>query len=213
MVAPPLPEIAIVPDVLADGHSQGPIPQAQYLVVGRRFEIAVLVENIVSRQEALVETIQHLSSRQERGTVEQRSSFRSVVGLGQPDEHRGSATQLRGQSLQNLPTVSNEARLKQQVSRQVAQQGEFRSHHEIRALLGGFACCRADAGSVSADVADDLVELEESDSHLSAAFPKYDNDASGVRDSQRKVGVRGFVLRTANPEPRKSRRHRSASRK
>ena len=54
-VARPLPEVAVVPDVLADADGGAPAGDVERLETGARLEVAVLVEDVVGRQQALDE--------------------------------------------------------------------------------------------------------------------------------------------------------------
>ena len=49
MITATFPEIAVVPGVLADRNAELPIVQLESLRTGGGFEVAVLIEDIVSR--------------------------------------------------------------------------------------------------------------------------------------------------------------------
>ena len=56
VVAAALPEVAIVPDVLADADAEPPAAEVEDLRAVERLEVAVLVEDVVGRQERLAES-------------------------------------------------------------------------------------------------------------------------------------------------------------
>ena len=66
VIAPPLPEVAIVPDVLADADAEPPPAEIQHLRTVKRLEVAVLVEHVVGRQQRLAEAVLDAPAAQER---------------------------------------------------------------------------------------------------------------------------------------------------
>ena len=71
VIAPPLPEIAVVPDVFADADAQAPAVQFQNLRPAGRLEVAVFVEDVVGRQQRLVKGRPHRAVAQQHRAVEQ----------------------------------------------------------------------------------------------------------------------------------------------
>ena len=62
MVAPALPEIAVVPDILADGDAKDGAFEAQDLGLRGRLKIAVLIEDVVGGQQCLAKGSLHATS-------------------------------------------------------------------------------------------------------------------------------------------------------
>ena len=63
VIAAALPEVAIVPDVLADADAEPPAAELEDLRAVKRLEVAVLVEDVVGRQERLAEALLDASAR------------------------------------------------------------------------------------------------------------------------------------------------------
>ena len=57
VVAAALPEVAIVPDVLADADAEPAPAELEDLRAVKRLEVAVLVEDVVGRQQRLAESL------------------------------------------------------------------------------------------------------------------------------------------------------------
>ncbi len=63
VIAAPLPEIAIVPDVLADADADPRAAEIEHLRAVKRLEVAILVEDVVGRQQRLAEAMLDLCRR------------------------------------------------------------------------------------------------------------------------------------------------------
>src|SRR5262245_55489531 len=57
VIAAALPEIAIVPDVLADADAEPPTAELEHLRTMERLEVAVLVEHVVRGEERLAKSL------------------------------------------------------------------------------------------------------------------------------------------------------------
>ncbi len=110
MIAAALPEVAIVPDVLADADAEPHAAELENLRSVKRLEVAVLVEDVVGRQQRLAEALLDPAAPKERRRVEERPSFVRRIRLGQPDEHRRQPGQLAGEAFEPFPAVLDEAR-------------------------------------------------------------------------------------------------------
>ena len=66
VVAAPLPEVAIVPDVLADADAETRAGDIEDLRPVKRLEVSVLVEHVVGRQERLAEPLDDIAAAQQR---------------------------------------------------------------------------------------------------------------------------------------------------
>jgi hypothetical protein len=69
VVAPPVPEIGIVPDVLADGDADLRPREVEDLGPPGGLEVPVLVEDIVGREEGLPEGLEDFPLVEEEGDV------------------------------------------------------------------------------------------------------------------------------------------------
>jgi hypothetical protein len=70
MVTPALPEIPVVPDVLTDADAQAESVQLQDSRRAPRLEVAIFVENVIGRQQALVKHRSRASVIQQDRAVE-----------------------------------------------------------------------------------------------------------------------------------------------
>ena len=88
VIAAPLPEVAIVPDVLADADAEPAAAELEDLRAVERLEVAVLVEDVVGRQERLAKPLTDAALAQQHRRVEERPPFVGRIRLRQSDEHR-----------------------------------------------------------------------------------------------------------------------------
>ena len=95
MIAAALPEIAVVPDVLADADAQPPAVQLQDLRSAGRLEIAVFVENVVGGQQGLVKRRAHVAILQQHRAIEQRPAHFRRIGRGHTHQQRGRRGQVQ----------------------------------------------------------------------------------------------------------------------
>ena len=65
VIAAPLPEVAIVPDVFADADAQPTAADIERLRTVERLEVAVFVEDVVGRQQRLAEPRADLAALQQ----------------------------------------------------------------------------------------------------------------------------------------------------
>ena len=63
MIAAALPEVAVVPDVLADADAEPAAAELEHLRAVERLEVAVLVEHVVGRQQRLAEALVDAAAR------------------------------------------------------------------------------------------------------------------------------------------------------
>jgi hypothetical protein len=108
VIAPATPEVAIVPDVLADRHAEALVAQRQNLRPSGGLKVAVLVEHVVGGQQGLVKHLPHAATGQQRRGVVERSPFNAGIGLGQTDEQRRALDQLARKILADRPASSDE---------------------------------------------------------------------------------------------------------
>ena len=140
VVAAALPEVAIVPDVLADADAEPPAAELEDLRAVERLEVPVLVEDVVGRQERLAKALLDAPVADERRGVEERPAFVGRIRLGQADERRRRPTEVvRASVVERVPASLHEVRAEQQIARQVADQRQLRRDREIGAAVRGRA--------------------------------------------------------------------------
>ena len=98
MVAPALPEIAIVPDVFADADAQAAAVQLEDPRLAAGLEVAVFVEDIVGGQQRFVEGRADDAVAQQDRAIEERPPDVGGIGRGDADQHRRRVLQFRGEA-------------------------------------------------------------------------------------------------------------------
>ena len=147
------------PDVLADRKAEA--DAAEIHRPGQRpgRENALLVEDAVIRQV-------DLEAHRDRAAVEQRIGVVELALLppGQPDEHAGPAIgRLAGEALERGAAGILEGRLQHEVLGRIAGEEQLGEHHDVGAEPGRLRAGLASLLLVAGHVADDGVELSESD--------------------------------------------------
>lgn len=100
------------------------------LVVGRR-EVAVLVEDVVGRQQALERPADGLAAGTERGGVPERLARVGRVRVGAADEEREAVVRERGDPVEGVALGGDERLPGEQVPGRVARDGEFGEDGEV----------------------------------------------------------------------------------
>ena len=165
MVAAALPEVAVVPHVLADADAESPAAQIEQLRAVERLEVAVLVKHVVGRQERLAEPLLGASASQQHGGVEERSAGVGRIRLGQTHEHGRLAGQLAGELADDVPAPRHEGRAEEQVARQIADERELGRDGQVGAQAAGLAHRVRNHSSIAGEVADERIDLQERDFH------------------------------------------------
>ena len=164
VVAAALPEVAVVPDVLADADAELPAVEFEHSGLGGGLEIPVLVENVVGGQEGFVKGLAHGAAAQQHGAVEQGPSHFGGVRRRDSDQHRRSILQFPGDAAQLLAALAHEAAAHQEIARQIAHQRELRGDDEIGALLARAFHAVDNEGGIAADIAGRRIDLQKCDS-------------------------------------------------
>ena len=162
----PAGKIFFRPDILADGDAEfhpGDFDGRDDL---RRLEIAILVEDIVSRQQRFVDFAEGLPAREDRGGVVEGPSGPGV-DIDEPDDERHIADR-RVQFLKNLQIQRNKARLEDEILRRVTGERQLRGEHDLRATGNEITIRREDLFRVSAEVTNGRIKLGEADFHVTA---------------------------------------------
>ena len=165
MVAAPLPEVAIVPDVLADADPDPRAGDVEELRAVVRLEVAVLVEDVVGGQQGFPESLIDAAVAQQHGAVEQGPSFVRRIRFRQTDEHRREIGRVARQRLERLPAPLHETPAQEQVSREVADERELGRGGEIGAGRGGGPERVENQPRVAREIADGRVHLQQRDLH------------------------------------------------
>ncbi len=168
VVAAPLPEVAIVPDVFADADAEPASGDVQRLRAVKRLEVPILVEDVVGRQERLAKTMFDAAAAEKRRGVEQRSSLVRRIRLGQSDERRRAVGERDGEPLEPFPASGDEIAGQQQIARQIADERQLRRDGEIGAPAPGLARRVGDQARVALEIADRRIDLQECDLHRQA---------------------------------------------
>ena len=163
VVTPPLPEIPVVPDVLADADAQPPSLQFQNLRLRRGFEIPVLVEYIVGRQQRLMEDRPHRPVPQQHRAVEQWPPDVARIGSGHPHQHRRPVLQFRRDARQRLAAALHKAAAHQQIAGQVPHQRQFGRRHQVSRLGLRGAGPAYDERRVPVNIPGGRIDLEKCD--------------------------------------------------
>ena len=150
-----------LPDVLAHRGADERLTAPEEEEVPSWVEVAVLVEDSVVREEALVVDGLHLALGANGAGVEEVA--REVRKAHQRRDSRG----LGGDRLEGLRRRADESGAEQQVLGRVAGDGELRKEDEVGAGLPGLPEALHDALAVAVQVADHGVDLREREPHLS----------------------------------------------
>ena len=164
VVAAVVQEHLVVPDVLADGDAHLGAEDLHRRVIGRRLEVAILVEHVVGRQQRLVANGGHLTALEDGGGV---AGWPAGVGLvyGGVANDDGRPAAALGQAIERLPVLAEERRLGQQVARRVAAQRQLRQQDQRRTGLVGALPHPGDHVGVPVEVADGGVDLCDGNLH------------------------------------------------
>ncbi len=162
---------ARLPDVLADGQSDGLLADLEHRAAIARLEVALLVEDAVVGEEDLAIDRMHDAVGEHGGGVVD-------VGraLGKADDGNDPVG-LRCELVQRRAGGCQEALAQQQILGRVAGQRQLGKQHDIGAGLQRLLAPGANQRSVAGDVADGGVHLAEGQAHLSwrwrRAWPRH----------------------------------------
>ncbi len=165
MIAASFPEIAIVPDVLADAHADASFADVQNLRTAERLEVSVFVEHVVGREECLAEPMMKFAALQENRAVVERAPDVGHVRFGQPDENGRTVSQLARKVRGPFPAATDERGAEQQVARKIADECEFRADGELRARARSLSRGGDDELRVAVEVSDRRIDLKQRDFH------------------------------------------------
>ena len=188
-VEPAGAEHRVRPDILADGDAD-----ALSVVVndGRRgggLEIAVLVKDVVGRQQAFARHGGDAAAVAEGGGVVKRATLAAGVELDGADE-RGDLAHGGGDLGERFGDIGDEAPLEQQVARRIAADSQLGEDHELGTLRHEDGVGVEDATAVAGKVADDRVELGKAEAHGGRGARNVDA-FSGADNSQGWACARG----------------------
>ncbi len=158
------PEIGIVPDVLANRHGDLLAAQIDRRDFLGRLEIAVLIENVVGRQERLHDPVKNFPVLNHRRGVAQRAARAVGIAVDVAGNERNFTNGLR-KEIEAFEAALNEIFAQQQVAGRVAAKEKFRGENQLRAFFDRFAISLFQPRAVLVERADGGVELEEGDAH------------------------------------------------
>jgi hypothetical protein len=158
------PEVGVVPDVLADG--EGDLLAAEF--DGRDFlgglEVAVLVEDVVGRQERLHHAMRDLAALDDGGGVVERAAGARGVAVDVAGDERDVADRFR-KRVEALESARDEVVAQKQIAGRVAAEEQLGSQHQLGALAHRIFVGGLELGAVRVVRADGGVELKEGDAH------------------------------------------------
>ena len=160
VVAAALPEVAVVPDVLADADAEPRAGHVEHLRALERLEVAVLVEDVVGGQQRLAEALLHASAPQQRRAVVERATLVGRIGFRQPHQHRRTVGEFAGQRIQLRPAPGHEGFRQQEVAGQVADEGKLGRHGQVGTLRPRLLRGGGNQRRVAGDVADGRIDLQ-----------------------------------------------------
>ena len=152
------------PDVLANRDADALAAKLDDDRSGRRLEVAVLVEHVVSRQQAFAGRDQDFALMAERRGIESRPALAGRIGLGVADDS-GDRSDLLRQFAGDAFDVGHEALFEQEIARRVAADDQFGENDQLGALRDQGLVGRFDQKAVSGKIADDGVDLGQADAH------------------------------------------------
>src|SRR5690606_8384009 len=134
VVEPARPEVAVVPDVLADRHAEPRALEDDRLDGGGRLEVAVLVEDVVGRQQRLRAARHDPPATAERRGVVQALTRRARVAVDEARQDRRPVGTERRQAIELLEVQVDEALVPQQVARRIAGRRQLGEDDEVGAV-------------------------------------------------------------------------------
>ena len=130
VIPPRLPETLVVPRVFADRNRDALARDLADRLRGCRREIALLVEHVIERQQALVLNEGYAAFFKQRGRVVHMFAGRAWSGRRIAAQYRDPGIVCpRGQLQQNRLGALNERRFLQQIGRGIATERKLGKHH------------------------------------------------------------------------------------
>jgi hypothetical protein len=191
------PEMLVVPCVFADGDGEANAVEFDNLLLARGGEIALLVEDVVEGQEALVLLKQQMAAIEQDGCVDgwladarfRRQGYAGEYGRGQL---RGGC----GQFFNGSSAAGEEAGLLKEIGWRVAADGQLGKYREPRAFGGRVFTGRDNLFKVSGEISDSRIDLGECDLHSYSLIPEYRMEvgSNGKVSNRRPTGGQGLVV-------------------
>ena len=170
-VAALVPKRFVVPDILADRQADFASVEIDGGVFLSRLKIAVLVEDIVGREQHLRAGREDFPMLQKRHGIGRLASGLAFVAAHVADEQARLAGR-RGEAFEHGEIVRDEPAFVQQIARRIAGDGEFGKDDDFHPGLHPAPVGREDARFVACQVADGGIDLGEGDLHALRAGPK-----------------------------------------
>ena len=146
-----------LPDVLADRHTRERLAVLEQEQVAPLSEVARLIEDAVVRQEALAVDGFHLAARAHRARVEE------VAVVVRVADERGDPARFEREPVERLGGCPDEAGPEEQILGRVAGDRELGKEEQLDALALRLGDPRGHLLAVAVEVADDRVDLCESE--------------------------------------------------
>ena len=165
VIAAALPEVAIVPNILADTDAEPASAELEDLRAVVGLEVPVLVEYVVRGQQRFPKPLSDDALVQQHRGIEERPSRVGGIRLRQSDEYRRLIGEIACKSRGGVPAASDEGSAEQEIARKVPDERELWRDGEIRALAAGLARRLCNQPGVPGEVADERIDLQERDFH------------------------------------------------
>ena len=165
-VEPPLPEVLVVPGILADGDGQANAVELNHLLgLGWR-EVALLVKDVVEGQEPLVLLEEQLALVEEHSGVEGRLTVFASGGQRNARQHcGGQLARCAGELVDCGTAAGEEAGFLKKVGGRITADGELGEDGEARALLRRSPADGNDSFEISREIPDRRIDLGQCDLH------------------------------------------------
>jgi len=172
-IKPAVPETFVVPGILANADGQPQAVQLNNMLLPGRREIALLVEHVVERQQALMLLQLEMSAVQQDRRVDGRLSAPRLGGQSHARNHGcGHTGRGRGQFIHGRAAAGQEAGFFKEVSRRIATDGQFGKNGEPGALCGSPPAGGNNLLKISAKVPHSGIDLRQCDLHSFSLIPQ-----------------------------------------
>ena len=158
------PEIVVVPDVLANRQRDLPAVELGGTIFRGRLEIAVLIKDIVGRQQRFRAGGDDPAVLKERGGIGDLAAGAEGVLADVTDEQTDGAGG-GGEAVQRFEILRDELFLEEQIAGRIAGDAEFGADDHVSAGVDAAAVRGEDSGLVAGEVADGGVQLGQGDFH------------------------------------------------
>src|SRR5439155_14652500 len=123
-------EVMFGPNIFANGHADFFPPDRERLQVACRFEITILIENVVGRQKRLMSLANWFATLEQGGGIMERLAA-SFVSINETDE-QSRIFHARVKLLEDGKVLRDKTRFENQILRRIPSDGQFRRQDQPR---------------------------------------------------------------------------------